>query len=101
MDRLISELVSYGLKYELVHEDDKMYVINNLIEVFGKKDFQWVDTDVRELHEILSDLCDVAVEQGLIEEDTVTYRDLFDTKVMGILTPPPSVIRRIFEEKYR
>ena len=34
MDRLISELVSYGLKYELVHEDDKMYVINNLIEVF-------------------------------------------------------------------
>ena len=100
MDRLISELVSYGLKYQLVHEDDKMYVINSLIEVFGKKDFQWVDTDVRELHEILSDLCDYAVEHGLIEEDTVTYRDLFDTKVMGILTPPPSVIRRIFEEKY-
>ena len=100
MDRLISELVSYGLKYRLVHEDDKMYVINSLIEVFGKKDFQWVDTEVRELHEILSDMCDDAVEHGLIEEDTVTYRDLFDTKVMGILTPPPSVIRRIFEEKY-
>lgn len=99
MDRLISELVSYGLKYHLVHVDDKIYVINRLLELFEKLEFQWVDTNVRQLNEILSDMNDYAVEHGFIE-DTITNRDLFDTKIMGILTPTPSIVRKLFEKKY-
>lgn len=41
-------------------------------------------------------MCDYAVERGLIPEDTVTYRDLFDTKIMGILMPRPSEVRETF-----
>lgn len=43
MDRLISELVSYGMTNELIAEDDKVYVINRLLELFDKKDFVWSD----------------------------------------------------------
>ena len=100
MDRLISELVCYGLKYNLVHVDDKVYVINRLLELFQKTEFQWVDTDIRQLNAILQDMNDYAVANGLIEEDTITNRDLFDTKIMGILTPAPSVVRNMFQQKY-
>ena len=100
MNKLISELVSYGLQKKLVHTDDKTYVINQLLELFKKAEFQWVDVEPRQLCEILNDMNDYAAQNGFIEEDTITNRDLFDTKVMGILTPPPSVIRKEFQEAY-
>ena len=100
MNKLISELVNYGLQKNLVHADDKTYVINQLIELFGKSEFQWVDAETRPLSEILDDMNDYAAQNGLMEEDTITYRDLFDTKVMGLLTPAPSVVRSIFKEAY-
>ena len=100
MNKLISELVSYGLQHNLVHADDKTYVINQLLELFGKAEFQWVDAEPRQLYEILDDMNDYAAENGLIEENTITNRDLFDTKVMGLLTPAPSVIRRKFQDAY-
>ena len=100
MDRLISELVSYGLDYNLVHVDDKIYVINRLLELFEMSEFQWIDTEIRPLDAILSDMNDYALAHGLIEEDTITNRDLFDTKIMGILTPNPSVVRKLFQKKY-
>ena len=42
-----------------------------------------------------------AKSHGILEDDTVTMKDLFDTKIMGILTPAPSVVRKVFEEKYQ
>ena len=100
MNKLISELVNYGLQNGLVHADDKIYVINQLLELFGKAEFQWVDAEPRQVQEILDEMNDYAAQNGLIEEDTITNRDLFDTKIMGLLTPPPSVIRRIFKDAY-
>ena len=100
MDKLISELVSYGLKYNLVDVEDKNYTVNRLLELFDKNEFQWIDVEIRRLEEILSDMNDYAVVHGIIEENTVTNRDLFDTKIMGILTPVPSIVRKIFQQKY-
>ena len=101
MDRLLSELVSYGFNNHLVEEEDRTYVINRLLELFQKAEFHWTDTQVRPLEAILSDLNDYAAANGLIEEDTITNRDLFDTKIMGILTPAPSVVRALFRQKYK
>ena len=98
MDRLISELVSYGLKYNLVDVEDKNYTVNRLLELFDKNEFGWIEVETRKLDEILSDMNDYAVHHGLIEEDTITNRDLFDTKIMGILTPAPSIVRKIFQQ---
>ena len=53
MDKLISELITYGVEKGLVHDDDKIYVANRLIELFGIKKFSWTETSPRQLSEIL------------------------------------------------
>ena len=53
------------------------------------------------LEEILGAICDYAYEHGLIVENTVGYRDLFDTKVMGLFVDRPSNVARRFWELYR
>lgn len=100
MDRLISELVSYGMTNELIAEDDKVYVINRLLELFDKKDFVWSDEKVRSIHMILEDMMKYAIEKGIMEDDTITSKDLFDTKIMGLITPMPSQVREKFKGLY-
>lgn len=100
MNGLISELVGYGILNGLIEEADKIYVTNRLLELFGLDSYAPEDIKGRPLADILSDMTDYAVKNGLIPEDTVTYRDLFDTKVMGLLTPAPSVVRAKFKELY-
>ena len=100
--RLIDELICYGIKNQLVDTVDEVYVKNRLLELFEldayeKSDF---DGEVRPVNEILEDLMKVAHEKGIMEEDTITMKDLFDTKIMGMLTPSPSVVQRTFAEKY-
>ena len=100
MNELISELVGYGIEKGLVEEDDKIYVINRLLELFRLDSYTQTDKAIRQLSEILSDMTDYAAEHGLIPENTNVYRDLFDTKIMGILTPAPSVVRTKFTDLY-
>ena len=100
MDKVISELVSYGMLNGLITEDDKVYVINRLLELFDKKDFVWSDEQVRPIHLILEDMMNYAIEQGIMEDDTITTKDLFDTKIMGLITPIPSQVREKFQRLY-
>lgn len=100
MDKLISELVSYGMENGLIAEGDKVYVINRLLELFGKKEFVWNEVEVREVHLILSDMMDFCLEQGIMEDDTITSKDLFDTRIMGLITPMPSQVREKFKRLY-
>ena len=103
IDQLISELVTYGIQSGLIEDADKVYVTNGLLELFGQQDYQ-EPTEIiapRELHFILEDMLAFALSEGILEDDTVTMKDLFDTKIMGILTPAPSVVRRNFAEKYQ
>lgn len=100
MNKLISELVKYGMDRGLIDTEDKVFVINSLLEIFGLNSFVWSDENVRPINCILSDMTDYAIEHGIIKEDTVTNRDLFDTKVMGVITPMPSYVRHKFRELY-
>ena len=109
---LIFELVSYGKNKGLIDKADEVYTTNKLLELFQIDEYKLdniSDTqnvnqqddnnqNVRELHFILEDMMDYAVENGIMENDTITYRDLFDTKIMGLITPPPSVVRTKFNE---
>ena len=96
----IAQLAEYGIKTGLIDKQDKIYIINSLMESVGISDFcEPKLVSEASLEEILSNLCDFAVKQGLIE-DSIVYRDLFDTKLMGILTPRPSEVRRRFKELY-
>src|SRR5574344_336117 len=106
----IVKLVQYGLATGLVAQEDKRYITNKVLELL-KMDaiedealqqilaFDGSDQSVvGELESILSDICDYAYEQGLMEENSVGYRDLFDTKVMSLMVDRPgNVIRRCWE----
>lgn len=102
INKLINELVTYGVSRCLVADDDKVYVTNRLLELFGLTKFEEEKVDKeRPLADILEDMIKYAHDNGLLEEDTITMKDLFDTKIMGLLTPAPSVVRRNFREIYK
>ena len=100
MDKLISELVTYGIEKGLIDIDDKIYVINRLLEEFEKNSFTWADVPVRSLDQILEDFMAYSVEAGILEDESVTLKDLYDTKIMGLITPPPSQVRNKFKSLY-
>lgn len=99
---LIDELVLYGRQNGLIEKADEIYVRNRLLELYGLESYEnsGFSGKVRPVHEILEGLLEAAQEKGLLEEDTITLKDLFDTKIMGILTPPPSAVQKTFAEKY-
>lgn len=103
INRLIDELVCYGKKTGLVDAADEVYVKNRLLELFEMNVYEKSDFsgEARPVNEILEDLLVIAHEKGILEEDTVTLKDLFDTKIMGLLTPPPSAVQKTFAEKYK
>lgn len=100
IERSIKKLVCYGLRCELFTERDKIYVTNRILEILGLDSFE-CDEDFEDvnLEETLRELLDFAVESKLIE-DTITHRDLFDTKLMSALMPRPSEVTDKFYELY-
>ena len=100
INSLITELVAYGKANGLVEVADEVFVTNQLLSLFALNEYEKAEdvTEVRALHEILEDLLQYAVDHKILEDDTITAKDLFDTKIMGLLTPPPSVVQRRFKE---
>lgn len=98
----IQKLVAYGLTTGLVPEEDKIYTTNRLLELFGLEELTEGEfsATVEDLEGILERMCDYAYANGLIQENTVTYRDLFDTKVMAALMPRPSEVIAKFHKLY-
>ena len=102
IEDLIAELTEYGINAGLIERADRIYTINRLCEIYGLDGFEGECEPgaCRELEQILNQLCEEAYEKGIIDDDGVTSRDLFDTKLMGILTPRPSEVISIFNQKY-
>lgn len=104
IDTYIRKLVLYGVITGLVPEEDVIYTTNRLLELFGLDELEDTDTNVTmevdELEEVLGGMLDYACEKGLIEENSVVYRDLFDTKIMSLLMPRPSEVICKFHDLY-
>ncbi len=97
----IYELVQYGKSSGLIAPEDEIYTRNRLLELFGLYAYEYHnegDIKIRPVQEILDDMTAYAWEAGLIEDDSITTKDLFDTKIMGCLTPAPSVVRARFNQ---
>ena len=96
----VCDLVDYALSRRLIEECDAAYSVNRIIEKLGISDYAPSEhTPITELETILKEICDYAVEQGICE-DSVVYRDLFDTAVMGCVTPRPSEVIAKFNSLY-
>lgn len=107
----IRDLVRYGLATGLVEPEDTIYTTNRLLELFGLEELAEADTPITadkneetqlvgKLEAILKDMLDYAAKTGLLENNSVVYRDLFDTRIMSVLVARPSEIIRKFRECY-
>lgn len=97
--------MQYGLLTGLVSAEDEIYTTNRLLELFriedypygfGEKIEQTEEEAVKRLPDLLTEMMDYAVENGIMQEDGIVYRDLFDTKIMSCSgrTAPVRSIRR-------
>lgn len=99
---LLADLIDYAKRTELIAPEDGVFFRNRLMEELGVFDFtpDREPNGTRPLEEILTGLCDNAIARGIIEDRGIVGRDLFDTKLMGILTPRPSEVIRNFRALY-
>lgn len=97
----IKKLVSYGLETGLIQQSDRVYTTNRLLELLCLDEYEEPEQEYVsvELESTLGELLDYACEKGLCE-NSVVYRDLFDTKLMGALTPRPSEVELEFFTLY-
>ena len=96
----VKSLVNYAINNNLIEKSDEIWAINSVCQALNMDAFEECEVQNAELEEILSSILDYAVENGLCE-DSVVYRDLFDTKIMGLLTPKPSEVISKFNELYK
>ena len=96
IETYIDSLVSYAMNCGLAEPCDHVVLVNRILDLLRKDDYEPSDEPMTEdLEEILKGLLDYAVEKGLCD-DNITARDLFDTRIMGALTPMPREIVRTF-----
>ena len=92
---LIDQLVSYAVNEKLLPARDRAWAVNRLLEILYLSDYTpsgFKGKTPEYPCEILKNICDWAAKQGLISPDTVTQRDLFDTKLMGVFAGRPSEV---------
>ncbi|WP_300389303.1 UDP-glucose--hexose-1-phosphate uridylyltransferase [Fusobacterium sp.] len=97
----IKLLLAFGLKNGLIGKYDEIIARNEILELLNIAEWEEVEITENEIPnyptEILKNICDYAVKNSIIE-DTITLRDLFDTKVMGKITPTATQIIDKFEK---
>lgn len=97
----IKKLVQYGIDMGLTPECERIYTTNLLLECMKEDEYTDPDCDLSNivLEDVLNELLDEAVNRGTIE-DSVTHRDLFDTKLMNQLCPRPKQVIDEFNRIY-
>ena len=100
IETYIDSLVSYAMNTGLAEPCDHMVLTNRLLDLLGKDEYiPSEEPQTEDLEEILQAMLDYACEKGLCQ-DNITARDLFDTRIMGALTPMPREVIQAFREKY-
>ena len=101
VQKSIKKLVQYGIDRGLLPECERIYATNLLLDVMKEDAYTDPDCDLSDivLEDVLEDLLDEAVKKGLTE-DSVVYRDLFDTRLMNCLMPRPAQVQQRFAKEY-
>ena len=100
IERYLDSLVEYAVRTGLAQEADRRVLTNRLLDILRLDDYTPSrEPLMEELEPILSGILDFACERGLCE-DNVTARDLYDTRLMGALTPLPHEVIAEFDRRY-
>ncbi len=96
----IDSLISYAMNTGLAQPEDHTVLVNRLLDILRLDSYEPSTAPLTEdLEEILKGILDYACEQGICQDD-ITSRDIFDTRIMGAMTPMPREIIKTFREKY-
>ena len=106
MDRnqAIEKLIAYALEKQLIQPEEKNWAVNTLLEMLELDGCALPEIPSGEqidLPAVLDALLDDAYERGVLKENSIVYRDLFDTRLMGALTPRPAQVIEKFNTLYR
>lgn len=100
IETYMDSLVSYAMNTGLAEPEDHVVLVNRLLDLLHKDDYVPSDEPQSEdLEEILGGILDYAVANGLCD-DGITAKDIFDTRIMGAITPMPREVIRSFREKF-
>jgi len=102
VDHNVSKLATYALRTGLIEECEYLWAVNTILDVlkldgYTEPNEEWGEID---LAKVLDELMDDAHERGVLSENSIVYRDLFDTELMGRLTPRPAQVRDTFGRLY-
>lgn len=102
INKNIAKLVQYGIEKKLIKPEDRTYTINQYLEIFHLDEYEEPEESLGEvdLEKVLNELTDAAYDRYIIKSNDIVTRDLFDTKLMGVLVPRPSQVIGEFREKY-
>ena len=103
MELLISQLIEYAVRKKWIENSDRIWASNIILEALHMDGFEGlteIEGELPQIQDILDGLCDYAYEHGVIEGNSATYRDLFDTALIGLLLPRPSEITEEFYKRY-
>lgn len=98
----IAKLVRYAENTGLIAPEDHIWAVNTLLEALHLDAYEepQLDDAPIDLPAVLDELMDDAHARGVLENDSIVYRDLFDTALMGRLTPPPREVISTFRALY-
>ena len=103
IDTAIASLVAYAERTGLIEPCERNWAVNTLLEALKLDSYTAPETPVSgdiDLAAVLGELMDDAHARGVLPEDSVVYRDLFDTMLMGRLTPRPAQVVEKFKTLY-
>ncbi len=103
INEAVSKLAVYALRTGLIAEGEYLWAVNTILDVLKLDSWtdpgrEWGEID---LSAVLDELLDDAHSRGVLAENSVVYRDLFDTELMGRLTPRPAQVIDTFQALYR
>ena len=104
IETALGDLLVYGVNTGLIEAGDVAYVRNRVLEVLRLSDYDLAAEGTgaeASIDELLAPLLDDAAARGLIEPDTATQRDLWDTAIMGCFVQRPSWVQHRFWDDYR
>ena len=102
IDNAVSKLATYALRTGLIEDSEYTWAVNTILDVLKIDRYtdpgqDWGEID---LAAVLDELLDDAHARGVLAENSVVYRDLFDTELMGRLTPRPAQVISRFQSLY-
>ncbi|MEW9096849.1 MAG: UDP-glucose--hexose-1-phosphate uridylyltransferase [Clostridiaceae bacterium] len=96
-------LIQYALKRKLIEKWDIINSRNALLDLLNIDEPYDKSLESENFHSatpILNNILDYASHYGLLPINTITYRDLLDSKIMGILMPRQSEVVNKFYNIY-